>query len=326
MTLRSFPFLAICVALSSCTGSAPAVEGEPPALSLKERWTLRFDQSDVAADFDDIFILGDRVLTVESSTAQVSAFALDDGEALWKIGRRGAGPGEYLQPSQLFGFSKDLVGVVDTRQGRITLLRGDGSVGHMITGERVAGDLTNVCGTFNESMLAVRLPQFEIIRITEQPEAKVLYTLRWPVPIYNETPLLQQGLFAKARNGQCVVYQPRGDFFFAVDGDSLRTDSFHRYAKAYPPQKLDRTQQFPRISPGGFAAGYAVVKDDSIFILRGGIAKEDEGMVDIYLLSTGERVAIATLPAKTYKFDVAGAHLVVLQNTDSGSHLTVYDR
>src|SRR5690606_32559114 len=114
---------------------------EPSALPLQERWTLRFDQPEIAADFDDIFILKDRVLTVESSTAQDSAFSLDDGKQLWKKGRSGAGPGEYLEPGQLFGFSSELVGVVDTRQGRITLLRSDGSIGEIITGERVAGDL-----------------------------------------------------------------------------------------------------------------------------------------------------------------------------------------
>ena len=325
---RSVRFLLLLLpslGISACDAAGRS-DREVPTLPTRERWTLRFDQNDVAADFDDVFLLDTIVLTVESSTAQISAFETDSGHQLWKRGQRGAGPGEYLEPKQLFGYSPNLVGVVDTRQGRITLLRGDGTTDRLITGERATGDLTNVCGSNDGTILAVRLPQFEIVRIDEQPEATVLYRLGWPVPIYNETPLLQQGLFARSREGDCVVYQPRGDFFFSVVGDSLPTDRFHRYSQPYPAQTLDRTKQYPQISPGGVAAAYAVVKADSLFVLRGGITKGDKGRVDVYLLQTGERVAQFTLPPQTYKFDVEGDRLIVLQSTESGSLLTLYQR
>ncbi len=329
ITARShcyIPLLLLGAALLACTSNKTAQEEEPIVLSLRERWTQQFDEPDTAADFDDIFLLGHRVVAVESSTASISAFSLDSGEPLWKKGRRGAGPEEYLEPRQLFGYYPNFVGVVDSKQGRITLLREDGSLERVITGERVVGDLTNVCGAREGVMLAVRLPRFEVIKISEQPEAQVLYELRWPVSTYNEAAALQQGLFARSRDGQCVVFQPRGDFFFAVRGDSLRLDSFHRYAKPFPAQTIDRTQQFPRISPGGIAAAYAVVKSDTLFVLRGHIAPDDVGKVDVYLLGTGKRVAVLALPPQSVVFDVADSHLLVLQNTDNGSLLTLFDR
>jgi hypothetical protein len=123
-----------------------------------------------------------------------------------------------------------------------------------------------------------------------------------------------------------VVFQPRGDFFFEFAGDTMPHASLKRYAKPYPPQTLDKTGRFPRVKPGGMAAAQAVVKGDTVFVLRGGIANSDEGKVDAYLIATGVRVAEFQLPKMTYTFDVLDNHVVVVEETEEGSILRLYSR
>lgn len=318
--------MALLLSLCGCVAHENPSKSGLGDSELRPIWTVDLTTAETSADLDDIFIERDRVLTVQANDASVMAFDRSSGRKVWEKRTRGAGPGEFLSPRQLFGFGEGLVGVVDNRQGRITVLKTDGNVDRILGGERTAGDLTNVCGTYDGHLLAVRLPLFEIIRINDEPEAQSLFRLNWPTPIFNESPMLQQGLFAKDHAGRCVVYQPRGDFFFELLADSLSAGQFRTYAQSYPPQKIDRTKQFPRVSPGGIAAAYAVVKHDTVFVLRGGINKSDEGVVDAYLLATGQRVSQFQLPTTTYKFDMLDDHVLVLETSDEGSILRLYAR
>jgi hypothetical protein len=60
--------------------------------------------------------------------------------------------------------------------------------------------------------------------------------------------------------------------------------------------------------------------------MRWGDVEADRGLVDVYLLSTGRRVAVFRLPRDVYQFDVHDNALLTLRLTEKGSILTVYDR
>lgn len=330
MPARLILLLAAAIAAAACTAPEPRAAGEPAAvdtLTIVERWSKRFDTADSPADFDDARLFRGQVVAAESSTHRVRAFDASTGDERWVQGKKGEGPGEYVGISQLLPFSTDLLAVVDRSVGRITLLRPDGSLDRVIAGERTAGDLTNVCSTQDGSLLAVKPPRFDVVRIDSAPQARTLYRLQWPNPTYNESMLLQQGLFANSHEGTCVIFQPRGDYFFAVDGDSLPPlDRMLRYVTPYPAQRIDRSKRFPTASPAGIAAAWAAVQGDSAFVMRWGDVEADRGLVDVYLLSTGRRVAVFRLPRDVYRFDVHGNTLLTLRLTEEGSVLTVYDR
>ncbi|MBL0937575.1 MAG: 6-bladed beta-propeller [Gemmatimonadaceae bacterium] len=312
---------------SGCDESSPDSVSHAIDLPLHEQRVVSFQREPNVAYFDDVVFVDDKMLVVESTTASVSAFNVSDGRRAWTVGRKGAGPGEYLEPRFFVARPDATVGVIDVRQGRITVLNpSDGSVKEVVSGERVTGDLNNVCGRIDGSFLAIKMPQFDVVRIDERPESTPLFRIQWPVETYNQSPMLQQGLFARSRDGRCVVFQPRGDFFYEVDGDSLPRNKFHRYAIAYPPQQIDRSQRTPRAIPGGGAAQYAALKGDTLFVLRGGPSKNDLGKVDLYLLASGARIGTLLLPSETYIFDVKGSSIVTLVNTDEGSVLTLYQR
>lgn len=316
----------LIVVVLGCRTDESRVGDQPKAFQVRELWSKSFQKEPEIADFDDMVLLEDKLLVVESKTATIAALAIADGSKVWTAGKRGAGPGEYLEPRYFVARPDGKVGVVDIRQGRITVLDAAGSVAEMITGERVIGDLNNACSRKDGSIIAIKMPLFDVVKIDDRPASTLLFRLLWPVSIYNQTPMLQQGLFARSREGRCVIFQPRGDFFFELDGERLPNGDFNRYFTPYPPQRIDRSGKVPRAIPGGGAAQYAAMRGDTIFVLRGGPAKKDLGIVDAYVLPGGERVSSFTLPRETYVFDVVGDRVAALVSTEDGSILSVFSR
>jgi hypothetical protein len=311
---------------SACANERDAKVPTPVNTSLHVEWSRSFQVEPLVADFDDAVFAGGQVVLVESATASILALDATDGKEKWRVGRRGAGPGEYLAPTFAFQLPDTTVGIVDSRQSRITVLNQDGSTRLMLTGEKVSGDLNNICTESDGSLLAIRMPFFDVVKIDNSPVAKDLFRVRWPLAIYNQTPMLQQGLFARSRNGRCVLFQPRGDYFQEIVNDAWSDSRFHRYVTPYPSQTLDVSGRIPRAIPGGGAAQYAVVAGDTLFVLRGGPTEADRGLVDGYQLESGQRASTFRLPKNTYIFDIHGSKVIALVSEESGSVLTLYTR
>jgi hypothetical protein len=314
--------------------SLPACERQPAVVTehgasvetASEMWTVRFDRDDRFHDFSDLLVQRDRVLLLDGADATVHARDLRTGDPLWIAGRRGAGPGEFLVPDLLVDAGPARFGVADSRQGRLSFFSGpdlDANAGTL----PLEGQLNSYCREATGSYIAIRFGVMMIVRLRKEAPPAVVDSIVWPVPVYNEVLGLRQARFARSREGRCIVWQPKGDYFFEVTASAESDREYRRYADPYPAPRIDRSGPYPRAVSAPSAAKDAAVFGDSLFVLRGSMYAGPGAMVDVYDLGTGRRVKSLSVPHDdAYQIDVATGLLVVLRSTERGSILSAYAR
>jgi hypothetical protein len=78
----------------------------------------------------------DLIVVYDRGVGDVAAFDRN-GDSVWRFGRTGAGPGEFLSPSDLAASDDGAIWVVDPGNTRVTVLNRDGSQARLLP---VAGD------------------------------------------------------------------------------------------------------------------------------------------------------------------------------------------
>ncbi len=324
------------VQLFAVIGSFMLVAGcdRPPASEtrkiraepLRETWTARFDGPEQAIDFSELLLIGEHVLLLDEANASVRALSMQTGDFAWTTGRRGAGPGEFLAPEELVDAGFGRFGVADGREGRLTVFRGP-AVDTTEGTWTLAGQLNSYCRESDGSIVAIHAGSMATVRLRKGATPDDLDTLVWPNPVFNEANELRQARFARSREGRCIVWQVKGDYFFEFQSRPSSARRFQRYAHPYPEVQIDRSGPYPRPISAPSSTGDAAVLGDSLFVLRGSMYKGPGGMIDVYLLSTGQLVRSYTIPHQdVYQLDVLQELLVALRNTDNGSIVSAYLR
>ncbi len=287
--------------------------------------TLENSHPVMISDVEDAMLDGSNIVLLQSADARVTAVTAKTGEVAWSFGRRGAGPAEFAAPSSLFARSGGGVGVVDPRQGRITLLRSSGALENTVTGDLLEREPHNICDAGRAGLLAIRLPRLDVVRATLQGRVVVQDSLVWPDSRMNSNFLFRQGYFARSHDGRCVAIAIRGDFFAEFDAEIARPRRFFRYRDAFVyadavPQKSGP----PVVKDSRTAASYAAVSGDQLFVLTGGTDLTKGRTVDVYSLSDGAYAYSIALPRTAYEIDVDAGRLLVLEWPDSGSRIDLY--
>jgi hypothetical protein len=306
----------------------PAVVAAPGGVVelANERWTVRFDDDERFHDFAELLVQEDRVLLLDDTDATVHARDLHTGDSLWTTGRRGGGPGEFQAPVELVDAGPGRFGVADSQQGRLTVFNGPELDQDAATWP-LDGQLNSSCREATGSIVAIRPGLMKIVRLRRETLPEVVDSIVWPVPVYNEVPGLRQARFARSRQGRCIVWQPKGDYFFEFSTSRTSGPVFRRYADPYPTPQIDRSGPSPRAVSAPGAAKDAAVFGDSLFVLRGSMYAGPGARVDVYDLGTGQRIKSLAIPHDdAFQIDVAKGVLVVHRSTERGSIVTVFDR
>lgn len=294
--------------------------------TVTERWTVRFFDDERFHDFAELLVQEDRVLLLDDTDATVHARDLRTGDSLWIAGRRGGGPGEFLTPDELVDAGPGRFGVADSQQGRLTVFNGPDLDQDAATWP-LDGQLNSFCREATGSIVAIRPGLMKIVRLRTETLPEVVDSIVWPVPLYNEVPGLRQARFARSREGRCIVWQPKGDYFFEFSTSRTSGPVFRRYADPYPTPQVDRSGPAPRAVSAPGAAKDAAVFGDSLFVLRGSLYAGPGAMVDVYDLGTGRRTTSLAIPHEdAFQIDVAEGVLVVHRSTERGSIVSVFDR
>jgi len=276
------------------------------------------------SDIEDAFLDGPRVILLQAADARVTTVDLSTGDVVWRFGRRGAGPGEFAAPISLFARIGSGVGVVDPRQGRISLIDSSGHLVGSISGELLEKEPHNVCDVGTRGLLAIRLPGLDVARAYVHGAIVIRDSLVWPRTLMNTEYVYRQGLFARSRNGRCVVFAMRGEFFAEFDSETAKPIRFFRYLDGFDFPKM--VEQRGRLVPEVFrtSASSAAVSDNVLFVLKGGEGKSSGRIVDAYSIDDGGFLYSFALPRSSYKIDVDAGRLMVLEWPDSGSRLDIY--
>ena len=217
-------------------------------------------------------------------------------------------------------------GVTDPQQSRITFFSNDGKISRIIADRRSQGDLNSLCHANNRALLAIHLPEFSIRDLSQDSNPVVVDSITWPVPEFNEAAELRQGRFARSRNGKCIVYQGKGDFFFLYSDDNLAQRTYHQYVTDFPKPTIDKRNRFPRALGVKGVAQDAAVYEDTLFVLRAVQQSDSSSIVDMYSITSGAHLCSLVLPNDAFKIDVGTDLIVVLRASESGSIVSVFDR
>jgi len=290
-----------------------------PLLSLEDNSVI------MGSDVEDALLDGPNVVLLQSGDARVAAVNAKTGEVVWSFGRRGAGPREFAAPSALFARKGGGVGVIDPRQGRITLLTRSGELENSISGELLEKEPHAVCDAGQDGLLAIRLPDFELVRASLPGRIMLRDSLVWPDERMNRVYLFRQGFFARSREGRCVAFAMRGEFFGEVDALTAKPQRFFRYRDRFIyAEPVPQKNGPPVVKDSRTAASYAAVSGEWLYVLGGGTDSTKGREIDVYALATGAYSYSITLPRTAYEIDVDAGRLLVLEWPDSGSRIDVY--
>jgi hypothetical protein len=287
--------------------------------------SLHADHPSLQGDVTDAMLLDGNVFVLQAADARVAAISSSDGHLLWRFGRRGAGPTEFASPTSMFLLREGGLGVVDPRQGRITLLSASGDLRGTISGEALSSEVHNACDVGAAGILAIHLPKFALVRFDSTGSVAARDSLRWPDPRMNEVMQFQQGFFARSHAGPCVIFSMRGNYFSEFSPSTLKAVEFHSYVEPYVFPKVEIRKGMPILleHTGSSGAAFAAVFGDNLFVLAGEGSLAGR-VVDMYSVASGTYRRSFKLPRRGYEIDVNQDMLLVLEDSDEGSRIELF--
>lgn len=268
-------------------------------LPLEPEDTLFYEANDVVAADEGIWVLdrsGYRVVRLDW-----------DGTLQWYAGRRGEGPGEFMNPRHLDLDASGRVWVLDVGTGRVTAFGPDGALERSISLEELGADLRDfsvdasgqrVFGMIlTEGLVPVSIDLDGVVRRGD------------PIPVGD----VEEGLHGISLQGY-VAGEPgsarwayafsMGDGFYLLDGVDLRVPrrAFPETA-AFPTMTVtegrgpgDATVRTQELSQPEFTAGSAALAGDRLLVRFYGKSDRRGYLLDVYDAETGDYVRTLVLP------------------------------
>jgi hypothetical protein len=252
-----------------------------------------------AADASGAYLLDGymkRVLRFDSS-----------GAFLWSYGREGGGPGEFRQPRDLKVDAEGRAWVLDAPNGRITVLRPDGTQAFEVSLRRAEWTPDRLVPQPDGGVLLVSgSPLVRIIRMNR--DGVVLSAASLPIDRADEL------------HGLAAQVVPRGDpvtgrwsaAFMVADGlfsfDGLRPRHPHAWFVEEIPWPSLRSQRSgntttTRMERPVFAASSIAVDGDRVLVHFHGRSELRSRLIDIYSAEDGRYIESVTLPRVVEEID-----------------------
>ena len=270
-------------------------------------------------------LVDDQIVLLQPHDARILALDVVTGQTKWSAGRRGAGPGEFLQPQSLFPRAGSGIGVVDSRQGRITIFSSSGSLVSEVTGDMFGREVQNVCDAGEHGLLALQLPYFGVVRANDEGKVVLRDSLVWPDTTMNRSTYFRQAFWANSREGRCVTFAMMGNYFAEFDAVALKPLAFRPYLVPLKfPKPVGERNGFPTYDAKGSSAAAGVISEDNFYVLYGGQREPYYRIIDVYALTDGAYRYSMMLPRQAYFIDVAGGSLLVIEISEEGQAISVF--
>jgi hypothetical protein len=270
-------------------------------------------------------LVDDQIVLLQPQDARIIALDAVTGRPTWSAGRRGAGPGEFFQPQSMFPRVGGGFGVVDSRQGRITLFSAAGAVVGEVTGDMFGREVQNVCDTGDYGLLVLQLPYFGVVRANVQGKIVKRDSLVWPDTTMNGSTYFRQAFWANSRGGRCVTFAMMGNYFAEYDAVALLPRAFRPYVVPLKfPRPVGERNGWPTYNARVSSAGAGAISDKDFFVLYGGQREPYDQIIDVYTLADGAYRYSMKLPRKTYFIDVLGGRLLTIETTEEGQSISLF--
>ncbi|NIR45954.1 MAG: hypothetical protein GWN99_16065 [Gemmatimonadetes bacterium] len=202
-----------------------------------------------------------------------SVKAFDDGGRLrWRFGRRGEGPGEFMNPFDIDVGPDGTIWVLDVDAGRITHLSSEGSLLGLFRPEVTVFE-SLVPGNERVTIMSVSLDPFWM---TVDLEGKTLAQGSAPIRKLSEIPPhLRQSLASGAASGSVwAIAFVFGDPILVYDGAEVRCRGWLVEGADFPPRQPD--------GPATVWAAALATTDSSVFVLARGETDKRLQLIDVY--------------------------------------------
>jgi hypothetical protein len=242
------------------------------------RWDTVFS---VRSTLTDSILLRPRLIAAGGGSVYVydygdqSVKAFDaGGRWRWQLGRRGEGPGEFLNPFDLDVGPDGVVWVLDVDAGRITRLGPDGSLlGVLRPASQIIVSLVP-----EEAHATVVSASLDPFWLSIDLEGNSLAEGGAPIERLDEIhPYARQALASgAARSAVWAAVFVRGDPLFVYEGRDLRCRSWLVEGGDFPSE--------PSREDAIWAVAVAV-SDTSVFVLTRGLTEKRLQLIDVYSAS-----------------------------------------
>ena len=217
----------------------------------------------------------------------LEVFAFDTiGKLRWKHGRKGAGPGEYLELTDLTLDNGGNVALLDARNGRLTFLERDGKLKRtMSTGS--VGWPSSVCMFANGNLLFTVASPEHFFMIADS-SGKVQREQEFPWPTRADAPrFLKSGYLARghaANNCWFTTVFGFGTARILSDGSAVTSPFIESIAppviRIVPTTAKTRGGQF--LDSGDNAALASFTSGDTLFVFFMGKPTAEKPILDLY--------------------------------------------
>ena len=170
-----------------------------------------------------------RIVVVNRSSRQLLMFSRD-GEFLRAIGRRGEGPGEFVDPIELAVIAGDSIVVWDWGSGRLVLFGSDGSHGRSVRLQPPVPDPTGYMGMLRQHGIAIGSHDLRPFEMQLTPQFQQVLRYSWSGTLLDTLATLpygERGLVDPETNmmgnppfESRGVFSTHGDLLYTSDGES----------------------------------------------------------------------------------------------------------
>lgn len=279
---------------------------------------------DVLLDPGPIACRGDKIALFDYGDMKLKSFDLK-GKLRWALGRKGSGPGEYVNPTDLKVDTRGNIVLRDPPNGRILLFD---PMGSLVRSVQVT--------SHNHQALPLAGGRYLLIGATSTAFAVMIdsmgSTMR-SIPLTKQqiatSPISRQTVVGQAEDGGAVVGFLFGSGFMLVKPDGTMRSMPGIEALPFPRAvtlKIGPKKQYTatRIDPAAPKGSYSATMDDErAFFLFGGRSRHGGAIMDVYRRATGAYEVSYTLPEGTTSVTACERSLLLL-SLDPLPTLTIY--
>ena len=280
--------VASVIVMLGCRDAAPSEHFVDP-LAAKPRQsatrTFRSDQWDtvltIGGNAHDTTLLRPRLIAM--GRGKVVAFDYGDravkafdrgGRMLWRLGRRGSGPGEFQGAFDLDVAEDGSVWVLDPDQNRLTVITDEGALDTVL---HPSTELISAVAPLTPGAV-VLTRQINPFWLRLDREGRRLATGRFPASSLEGIPhFARHPLAASSSRGEWVVVFPYGNLLLVYRGDQLRCMERLIDARGFPSMPVDSLP---------FTLAALAVWDSVAVVLADGGGPDRLRILDTYSLQT----------------------------------------
>lgn len=246
---------------------------------------------------------GQKLYVYDYHDAQLKAFDYQ-GNLLWRLGRRGQGPNEFQNPTDLQVGPEGSIWIVDPENVRLSIVSGAGRLLHNVH----VPPLVRRCAPITTTRCWALLTSGSSLATLLDVDGSTSHDLPAPPPLTSLHPFVREGLIAPVpRTGGAVIAFLHGDVWISVSPTARSLDVANH--RGLEPIEFPQLLSYPtergvvtRLDPAARRAARSLaVHEGRVFVLFGGRGQ----VIDVYDLTSGRYIESYELPLEAVRIAVS---------------------